>query len=262
VPAILVACLGAGDRRRSTSIRHDRATAATSPGRPARQLGDPHLSWEGFIQPSDQAEWFHHLLRTETPYLKILRGVHRSEFVVGTEPLYIATSPYWRWLLRKAHAVCKCATIVASHTARYRVGIVPSRKRAGVDWYAHLNIPDNSSQARVTSAFEASMKMVPRRLLARTSLDEEGNRATDGAYGHPEEWDISGPADPEVQARYFTAACETVEHYHMRGIYVYLMPLRDNPAHPLTFPAFFVKNAGAKAIQGCARMFAAKRHHA
>jgi hypothetical protein len=229
---------------------------------PPADWGNPHLSWEGFIQPSNQAEWFRYLLRAETPYLRILRDFHGSEFVVGTEPFYIASSPYWRWLLHKAHSVCKCATIVASHTARYRVGIVPSRKRAGVDWYAHLHIPDNSSQARVTSAFEASVKMVPRRLLARTSLDEEGIRATVGAYAHPEEWDITGPSDPEVQARYFTAACETVKHDHMRGVYFYVIPLRDNPAHPLAFAAFFVKNAGAKAIQGCARMFAAKRHHA
>ena len=66
--------------------------------------------------------------------------------------------------------------------------------------------------------------------------------------------------DPEVQTRYFTAACQTVEHYHMRGVYFYQMPLNDNPAHPFTFPAYFVKDAGAKAIQGCARMFRARRH--
>ena len=234
--------------------------------RPLIRVGHPagwgiaHLSWEGFVHPSSQAEWFRNLLRAETPYLKILRGFHRAQFVVGTEPFYTASSPYWRWLLDRAHSVCKCATIVASHTGRYRSGIIPSRKRAGVDWYSHLRIPANSSQARVTSAFEASMKMVPRRLLARTSLDEEGIRATLGAYRHPEKWNVNGPSDPEVQARYFTAACQTVKHYHMRGVYFYLIPLRDNPAHPLTFPAYFVRNAGAKAIQGCARMFAATRH--
>ena len=182
--------------------------------------------------------------------------------MVGSEPWSIASSPYWRWLVHKAHLVCRCATTVASHTARYRVGIVPSRKRAGVDWYAHLLIPANSSQARVTAAFEASLKMVPRKLLAHTSLDEEGIRATAGAYQHPEKWDINGPSDPEVQARYFTAACRTVLHYHMRGLYFYQLPLNDNPAHSFTFPAYFVKNAGAKAIQGCARMFAARRHRA
>lgn len=222
---------------------------------PPANWGDPHLSWEGFIQPSNQAKWFRNLLRTETPYLKILRSFPGSQFVVGTEPFYNAASPYWRWLLDKAHEVCHCSAIVASQTARYRVGVIPSRKRAGVDWYPHLRISSKSSQARVTAAFEASMRMVPRRLLARTSLDEEGIRGTSGAYRHPEKWSINGPSDPEVQARYFTAACQTVEHYHMRGIYFYVMPFNDNPAHPSTFPAFFVKNAGSEAIQGCARIF-------
>jgi hypothetical protein len=228
---------------------------------PPANWGDSHLSWEGFINPSNQTKWFHRLLRAETPYLKILRGFPRSQFVVGTEPYYIASSPDWRWLERKARSVCQCATVVSAQFERYQVGTVPSRKTAGVDWYAHLLIPNDSSQARVTAAFEASLKMVPRRLLAGTWLDEEGIRATSGAYQHPEEWDINGPSDPEVQARYFTAACQTAEHYHMRGIYFYQMPLNDNPAHPFTFPAYFVKNAGGKAIRGCSRMFA-KRHHA
>lgn len=227
---------------------------------PPANWGNSHLSWEGFINPRNQAKWFHRLLRAETPYLKILRGFPRSQFVVGTEPYYIASSPDWRWLEHKAHSVCQCATVVSAQFERYQVGAVPSRKTAGVDWYAHLLIPNNSSQARVTAAFEASLKMVPRRLLADTALDEEGIRATAGAYPHPEKWDINGPSDPEVQTRYFTAACQTVEHYHMRGVYFYQMPLNDNPAHPFTFPAYFVKDAGAKAIQGCARMFRARRH--
>lgn len=229
-------------------------------GAPAN-WGDSHLSWEGFINPSNQAKWFHRLLRAETPYLKILRGFPRSQFVVGTEPYYIASSPDWRWLERKAHSVCQCATVVSSQFERYQIGTVPSRKTAGVDWYAHLLIPNNSAQARVTAAFESSLKMVPRGLLARTTLEEEGIRATTGAYRHPEEWNINGSPDPRVQARYFTAACKTVKRYDMRGIYFYQVPLNDNPAHPFTFPAYFVRNAGAKAIQGCARMFA-QRHHA
>jgi hypothetical protein len=226
---------------------------------PPAGWGNSHVSWEGFINPSNQAKWFHRLLRTETPYLKLLRGFPRAQFVVGTEPYYIASSPDWRWLERKAHSVCQCATTVSSQFERYRVGSVPSRKTAGVDWYPELLIPNNSAQARVTAAFEASLRMVSRERLAGTTLDEEGIRATAGAYPHPEKWGINGPADPAVQARYFTAACKTVKRYRMRGVYFYMMPLNDNPAHPLNFPAFFVKNAGAKAIQRCARMFAAKR---
>lgn len=228
---------------------------------PPANWGNPHLSWEGFIRPEDPRAWFRSLLRTETPYLKLLRSYRGSRFVVGTEPFYTASSPYWSWLIAKAHRICHCSTSVASHIARYRVGVIPSRKAPGVDWYAHLHIPDSATQTTVTAALEQSMHMVPRRVLARTSLDEEGIRATARAYQHPEAWNIGGRNDPQVQARYFTAICQTAKHFRMRAVYFYEIPLNDDLGHPFSFPAYFVRNQGSKAIQGCARMFGALRGH-
>jgi hypothetical protein len=219
--------------------------------------GNPHYSWEGFIDPANQSAWFRSLLSAETPYLKFLRSFPGSQFVVATEPFYIANSQSWLWLLGKAHDICGCATRIASQIARYRAGVLPSKNAPGVDWYAHMNIPASSSQQTVTAGWEASMKAEPQWLLARTTLDEEGIRGTVGAYDHPESWNINGPNDPQVQARWFTGACQTVVRFHMRGVYFYEIPLNDDPAHPFSFPAFFVGNAGSTAIQGCAQMFSA-----
>ena len=228
---------------------------------PPANWGNPQLSREGFIQPADPAAWFRSLLHAETPYLKLLQGFRGSQFVVGTEPFYTASSPYWSWLVARAHGICHCETSVASLTSRYRMGVIPSRKAPGVDWFARLHIPDGASQRTVSAALEQSMHMVPRRVLARTSLDEEGIRGTAGAYQHPEAWNIGGPGDPQVQARYFTAMCQTAKHFRMQAVYFYEIPLNDSPAHPLKFSAFFVGNPGSKAIQGCARMFRARRGH-
>lgn len=228
---------------------------------PPAEWGNPHYSWEGFIDPTNQFAWFKNLLAAETPYLKFLRGIPGSQFVVSTEPWNIADSPYWLWLLGKAHGICGCATSVASQTARYRVGVLPSKNAPGVDWYPHLNIPASASQQTVTAGWEASLNMVPQWVRANTTLDEEGIRGTDGAYQHPEEWNIDGTNDPEVQARWFTAACQTVVRFHMRGVYFYNIPLNDDPAHPFSFPAYFVGNAGSTAIQGCAKLFSSASSH-
>ncbi len=230
-------------------------------GSPAN-WGSPHYSWEGFINPTNQLAWFRNLLAAEKPYLEFLRGFPGSEFVVATEPFYIADSPHWLWLLGKAHEICGCATRIASQTARYRVGVLPSKNTPGVDWYPHLNLPASASQQAVTAGWEASMNMVPQWVRARTTLAEEGIRGTDGAYQHPESWNIDGPDDPQVQAHWFTAACQTVVRFGMRGIYFYELPLNDDPANPMKFPAFFVGNAGATAIQSCAQMFSAVRRRA
>jgi hypothetical protein len=47
----------------------------------------------------------------------------------------------------------------------------------------------------------------------------------------------------------------------MRGVYFYNIPLNDDPAHPFTFPAYFVGNAGSTAIQGCAKLFSSVSSH-
>jgi 4-amino-4-deoxy-L-arabinose transferase-like glycosyltransferase len=265
-PSFTSSRVGKCQRTLSVPAVHDIANAARAYGLniqlrplirvgPPRNWGNPQLSWEGFIHPTDQKAWFRNLLRAETPYLKLLRSYPGSQAAVATEPWTIAGSPRWGWLLDQTQGACKCATSIASHIARYRAGVLPSKERPGVDWYAHFRIPASATQARVTAAWEQSMHAVPHWLLKRTTLDEEGIRGTAGAYRHPESWAISGPADPTVQARWFTGACQTVKHFHMKGIFFYEIPFNDDPAHPFSFPAYFVNNKGSAAIRGCAAAF-------
>ena len=224
--------------------------------------GNPSESWEGFIQPANQKAWFASLLGAEKPYLSILKGVRSASFVAATEPYKNATSPWWSWLLQQARDDCGCTTSIASYIAEYRENVFPANEMQGVDWYDQLSLKTNASQAAVTAAWESGFAKISPSLLARTTLDEEGIRATAGAYGHPEDWFDGGPSAPQVQVRWFTAACRTVLRYHMRGMYFYKIPLDDDPAHPFSFPAYFVGNAGSQAIRGCAQMFKAVGSHA
>ena len=223
---------------------------------PPSGWNNPKLSWEGHIEPAKQAKWFASLWKAELPYLRIVRGVRGAQFVVGTELYGLAKSPYWQSFLNRAHDECGCQVNVASQDTDYTEGIVPSYQNQGVDWYAALRIPSNAPQADVTTGFEQSLAAMPESLLLRTSIDEESIRGTAGAYRHPSEWQINGRSNPAVQARYFTAVCQTVVHYHMSGVWFYNIPLNDDPADPENFPAYFVDNSGSKAIAGCARMFA------
>jgi 4-amino-4-deoxy-L-arabinose transferase-like glycosyltransferase len=230
--------------------------------RPIIRIGPPagwinsSLSWEGYLNPPNQKEFFANLLKAELPYLRLVRGVPHAQFVVATEPFEIAASPYWRTLLVRAHAVCKCQVNVASQFQEYSGGTVPSYPNQGVDWYPALKLPVAASQAGVTAAVESSLDFIPQSMLMRTAMDEESIRATAGAYAHPSYWGIGGNPDPQVQARFFTAMCQTVVHYHMPGVWFFDIPLNDDPANPFTFPAYFVGNSGSKAIASCAALFA------
>lgn len=230
--------------------------------RPIIRLGPPSgwniatRSWEGFIRPASQARWFARLLRAELPYLTLLRGIPNAQFVVGTELFGLAKSPEWAAFLKQAHADCGCRVSVASQDSQYSQQIVPSYPDLGVDWYPKLKLGADASQTLVSKAFEQSLVSIPLSILERTALDEASIRATAGAFRHPAAWQTGGKSDPKVQARYFTAVCQSVLHYHMRGIWFFNIPLNDDPANPLSFPAYFVRNAGAQAIAGCAAMFA------
>jgi 4-amino-4-deoxy-L-arabinose transferase-like glycosyltransferase len=213
----------------------------------------PDQSWEGHIRPADDRVWFASLLRTERPYLQILRTIPGSQFVVGTELAGVAHSSLWGSFVHQAHLTCGCQVSIAAWGKQYtQQNLVPGAS-PGTTWYPHLNLPANASQVQVTRAWEASLAHLPPSLLEQTSLDEESIRATAGAYRIPEKWSRNGSPAPWVQARYFTAACQAAVHYHMRALYFYMIPLNDNPASPDPFPAYFVGNQGTSAISNCAR---------
>ena len=219
---------------------------------------NPKLSWEGNINPRNEKAWFSNLLSAELPYLKVAKSVGVEQFVVGTELDHLPYSKWWPWFLRRAQSDCGCQISYAAQDTEYlhNSANLPHVSALGTDFYPALNLSPSASQGRVTAGWEKSLRSVPESRLDRTSLDEISIRATAGAYRHPATWDDGGRADPTVQVRYFTAACATAAHYHMRALFFYFVPLNDNPADPFNFPAYFVNNAGSKAIAGCRKVLA------
>jgi hypothetical protein len=223
---------------------------------PPSGWNNPRVSWEGHIKPTNEQAWFKSLLTAELPYLKVARSVGVEQFVVGTELYSLPYSKWWPWFLGRAQADCRCQISYAAQYAEYlkNSANLPRVKALGTDFYPPLNLPASASQARVTRAWQKSLASVPESRLDRTSLDEISIRGTAGAYQHPSSWNAGGRPDPAVQVRYFTAACAAAAHYHMRALFFYYVPLNDDPAHPSSFPAYFVNNAGSKAIAGCRKI--------
>lgn len=225
---------------------------------PTKNWDSPPLSWEGHLKPANDEAFFKNLLKAEQPYLAKARSVGVTQFVVASELYSLPYSKWWPWFLTRAASDCRCQISYAAQYTQYfdNSKNLPHVSALGTDAYPALNLPANARQASVTKAWEKSLAKVPESRLVRTSLDETSIRGTVGAYRNPSSWDTNGKADPTVQVRYFTAACETAAHYHVHAIYFYFVPLNDNPAHPINYPAYFVDNAGSKAIAGCRRILA------
>jgi hypothetical protein len=230
--------------------------------RPIIRVGNPSDwndsldSWEGHITPANQRKWFANLLKAELPYLRVAKTAKVEQFVVGTELYGVQFSSSWPSFLSQAQKACGCQVSYATQMTQFQddASRLPRVSALGTDFYAAFKLSSSASQAAVTRAWESAIAPVGAARLARTSLDEISIRATEGAYDHPADWNAGGKSDPTVQARYFTAACATAAHYHMKALFFYFVPLDDSIAHPFGFPAYFVRNAGSKAISGCRKI--------
>ena len=215
-------------------------------------------NWEGMITPADPAQWFDNYYNANLPYLRLAQKYQVNEFVAGTEMDGVSRSPLWNSFLIESASVYKGVLSYADHQYRYfppRLQLPPVGP-VGLDDYEPLDLPPTATQAQVTAAYEAYFDDVPTALVRRTVLDETGIQARAYAYQQPSFMYLPGTLDPQIQVDWYTAACETVKKFKMRGVFFWKVDLADNPAHPATSLSTFEGRAGAQAIGGCAAILA------
>jgi hypothetical protein len=214
------------------------------------------------IAPKHLGRWLNSLLATETPALKLAESEAVPEFAVGTEMASIDRSPLWGSFFDQAAQLYVGALSYASWGGRSGTSgfFGTGRTRLpvhdlGATAYPPIGLPDNASVASLTRAWESFLTAhTPASVLRRTAIDEIGIPAIAGSYKDPWQWNnLSGPIDPTIQARWFTAACNAVAAEHMRGIYFWSMTLNNDPANPyLSLVGFEGRPGSLAAISSCA----------
>jgi len=214
------------------------------------------------IAPKNLGRWLNSLLSTETPALKLAEREAVPEFVVGTEMASIDQSPLWADFFSRAAKVYVGALSYASWGGQSGTsGFFGSHRvvlpvyHLGASAYPPIALPDNASVASLTTAWKNFLTAhTPASVLSRTTIDELGIPALAGSYSDPWQWhNLTGTADPTIQAHWFTAACDAVAAEHMRGIYFWSMNLNDDPAHPFSsLVSFEGRPASVAAIRSCA----------
>jgi len=218
-------------------------------------------SRDGSIEPRNLSDWLDWLLATETPALKLADNERVPEFVVGSEMASIDQSPRWGKFLKEAAKIYKGTLSYAQWGGRTWSGGFFSRYRVllptaeyGASAYPPIALPPDASVKLLTRAWEDFLTdHTPDSLLRRTAIDEIGIPALAGSYENPWQWDnLTGTADPTIQARWFTAACDAVTAEHMRGIYFWSFALNDDPAKPYdSLVGFLGRPASLDAIKSC-----------
>lgn len=248
----------------------------------------PSCGWEGYIKPVHPKRWFHSLYSTELPYLKVAKQLHAKAFIVSSELLGLnRAGKYWKKLFAADHKIAKNMVLEsATSTVSYfpkrngRPILVPSDSYThyGLDWYPvsgrlpssrgvpHLSLKKlgpGTSISRLTQLMEKLLHTArPHGILRDTTISETGMPAAATAYVEPSKWNvlIKEATDPQVQAKWISAVCRTVQALHMGGAYFYDVNLDDNPlAWPTTNVGFMGKSLSMRAIRACASRFGLKR---
>jgi hypothetical protein len=211
-------------------------------------LGGPFRT---FWKPPRLAAWFASYERFLEPYAKMAQRARVPEFITGAELSNFWRSPYWDRLDTVLRRVFKGRLAYCNNwsdhltRATNAMGVL-----AMVDAYRPMHVPGNAGVARLTAAWDAYARRVPRGIV----LSEVGIAAQHGAYARP--FVVNWPGRPIVQAvqsRYFTAACNAVAREHLGGIYFWSVGIGQDLSAPpgAADPASFVASQGATAIFTC-----------
>lgn len=212
-------------------------------------------TWEGSIKPADPAAWFDRYYQANLPYLEMAQRYHINEYVIGTEMNGVSPDPEWAAFLARSAKVFTGQISFTADGDRYfpPATQLPPTKLTGVDMYEQLRLPPSASLDQVVAAYGRYFAGVPAALLARTAIQETGIEARAGAYANPPNLGAAGQLDEAVQYNWFTAGCETVKRFHLRGIFFWKVDLADYPvSHPASSLSTFEGKSGAAAIAGCA----------
>jgi hypothetical protein len=234
--------------------------------RPLILVNGATSQWEGSISPYQAAGWFNNYYRAELPYLRMAQLLGVREFVTETELMRLnSSSPLWSSFFARVARVYHGVISFGAWDGNY-FGAAPGTqfqtatpqllpaKYVGMDMYWHMNLKASATSAEVAAAWEALFGKVPLAVLRRTAIDETGIQARVGAYTNPQALDRPGALSEQVQANWFTAACATVQRYHMRGVFFFKVDLTDNPVRPATSLSTFEGRQGAVAIRDCRRI--------
>jgi hypothetical protein len=202
-------------------------------------IGHSRVVW----QPADPAAWFASYRRFLMPYVKMAQTNRVGEFIVGAEFARFGNSRRWNGLDR---ALAKVFHGTLAYSNNDTTGL--SRASGGraavktIDAYHPIHPP-----------FLRGWKSFDRRLPAHAVLTEVGISALDGAWRQPWVHRARGMRiDPNVQVRWFTAACRAAIATGLRGIYFWALPLSTRfPGPTPSTPGAWAHSPGAAAIARC-----------
>ncbi|ROT31775.1 hypothetical protein EF879_15450 [Micromonospora sp. HM5-17] len=216
---------------------------------------DPDM-WRGSIRPRNRTTWFASYRDFLVEYAKVAEATGVATFVVGTELNSLENSTTgWRTVATGVRAVYQGEIgYSANHDRLRKTGPAPGITLS-VDAYPSLTVGDGASVSRLVAGWNEWLDdnrgegRIPDLVLAEVAIG-----ARSGAYREPWSPHPKGSIKPEIQQRWFDAACRVMRERDLAGIYFWMINLDADPktAKPSrTSPMDFLGRPSERTIARC-----------
>ena len=222
--------------------------------------------WRGSIDPGDPVAWFTSYQQFLAPYVALTTTHQVRRFVIGAE--LVSMIPFvkqWRHLVKVITTTTAAAGTELSFDGNWQPVTGVAGIGYGMDFYQPVILRPGATgtvrqfqaamHTNLTQLFSSpgSTTPVP---LHKLILSEVGIAAIRGAWVRPYDT-FTGTTKRirrDVQANWFTAACQTAKTDHLKGIYfwtVFLAPSKSPTEDDSASPYEWVGTKSADAIRTC-----------
>jgi hypothetical protein len=223
--------------------------------RPLIEESNPYLPWRGEIEPTDRSAWFNSYDQALQPFLTSIQLAGANEIAISCELRTLAGDSHW---------TSTVIPFVSTYFHGYQLNdiswasngmsLIPGTT-LGLDTYRPLKLPNNATRAALLRGWNGWLKKLPPPApLGRIYMLEVGIAAQSRAYSFPQKADWGTPILPQIQANWFTAACNFSKSHGFRSIYFWSTSLIAGPqTHKIGGLPTDFQGAANTAIRACFR---------
>jgi len=215
---------------------------------------DPDM-WRGSIRPENRTKWFASYLDLLLGYAKVAERSKAATFVVGTELNSMeASTTGWKTVAAGIKEVYSGEVEYSANYDKLRESGPAPGIGLSVDAYPPLELGDSASVSRIVAGWNDWLDdnrgdgPITDLVLAEVAIG-----ARSGAYQEPWSPHAKGSIKPEIQQRWFDAACEVMRERDLGGIYFWMINMDVDPkAKPSSkSPMDFLGRPGEQNIARC-----------
>jgi hypothetical protein len=215
---------------------------------------DPDM-WRGSIRPASRTKWFASYRDMLVKYAKVAEAARSATFVVGTELSSLeSTSTGWKTVATGVKDVYTGEIDYSANHDRLREKGPATGISLSVDAYPPVRVSDTATVSNLVDGWNDWLDdNRGSGELSDLVLAEVAIAARTGAYSEPWSPHAKGPIKPEIQQRWFDAACRVMHERDLGGIYFWMINLDADPKTKPSSksPMDFLGRPGEKNISAC-----------